>query len=346
MKRLIQGLSFVLAISLPVFSLAQTPSPVSVDEARLDVFAASIWVSGTVISRNDARIGAEAEGRITWVAEVGERIEAGEAIATVDDSGLRLELEDNRARLQSLVARKRFQVNELERLNRLAANNNAAVNQIDQSNAELDMTVQEIRRAEVAVAQVERRIALSRVAAPFSGVVAERLVEVGEFVGRGTEVARLVDVDNREIRASAPLAVSPHVREGLEVSVEVGGRQSLSPVRRVIPVGDERSRMFEVRVEVTDPAWVVGSPVRVALPNSDPRQLVAIPRDALVLRGSEMFVLRVTSDNVVEKVQVDTGIGLGRMVEVIGNLSGGDRVVTRGAERLKPGQQVVVAKES
>ena len=104
--------------------------------------------------------------------------------------------------------------------------------------------------------------------------------------------------------------------------------------------------MFEVRVAVTDPSWVVGSPVRVALPNSDPRQLVAIPRDALVLRGSEMFVLRVTADNVVEKVQVDTGIGLGRMVEVIGNLSGGDRVVTRGAERLKPGQQVVVAKGS
>ena len=37
---------------------------------------------------------------------------------------------------------------------------------------------------------------------------------------------------------------------------------------------------------------------------------------------------------------------LGRMVEVIGNLSGGDRVVTRGAERLKPGQQVVVGKGS
>ena len=92
----------------------------------------------------------------------------------VDDSGLLLELEDNRARLQSLVARLRFQVNELERLNRLAANNNAAVNQIDQSKAELDMTTQEIRRAEVAVAQVERRIALSHVAAPFSGVVAER----------------------------------------------------------------------------------------------------------------------------------------------------------------------------
>ena len=171
----------------------------------------------------------------------------------------------------------------------------------------------------------------------------ERLAQVGEFVNRGIPVARLVDIESREIRAQAPLNVSPFLREGLEVTVQHQGRQSLSPVTRVIPVGDDRSRMFEVRIASDDPAWVIGSPVRIALPNSDPRELVAIPRDALVLRGSEMFVLRVLDDNTVEKISVDTGIGLGDMVEVIGNVAGGDRVVTRGAERLQPGQAVVVA---
>jgi multidrug efflux pump subunit AcrA (membrane-fusion protein) len=169
------------------------------------------------------------------------------------------------------------------------------------------------------------------------------LVQAGEFVSRGLPVARLVDTENREIRAQAPLTVSAYVREGLEVSVEHQDQQSLSPITRVIPVGDERSRMFEVRIASDDPAWVIGSPVRVALPNSDPRELVAIHRDALVLRGSEMFVLRVADDNTVEKVNVHTGIGLGDLVEVIGNVSGGDRVVTRGAERLKAGQRVVIA---
>ena len=342
MNHILKTTLLSLALLLPAAAIAQEPAPVSVDEAQLDVFSASIWVSGTVISRNDARIGAETAGRITWVADVGDRIEAGEPIATVDDSGLQLELEDNLARLESLKARLRFQQNNLERLNRLAAGNNAAVNQIDQAAAERDMTRQEIRRAEVAVAQTRRLIAQSRVAAPFSGIVVERLVQAGEFVARGAEVARLVDIDNREIRANAPLDVSGFVRQGLEVAVEQGDRQSLSPVSRVIPVGDERSRMFEVRISADNPGWVVGSPVRVALPNSDPRQLVAVPRDALVLRGSEMFVLRVTPENLVEKVRVDTGIGLGSMVEVIGELSGGDRVVTRGAERLQPGQAVTV----
>jgi RND family efflux transporter MFP subunit len=342
MKRIFITTLFVL-IQTSVWAQNTPPASVAVDEARADTFSASLWVSGTVISRNDARIAAETDGRITWVAEVGTRIETDKPFATIDDTDLRLELKDNHAQLESLEAQKRYQENNLERLHRLAASNNAAVNQLDEAQSQLDMTLQAIRRAEVSVAQTQRRIDQTRVLAPFAGLVVERLVQAGEFVSRGAPVARLVDTENREIRAQAPLTISTFVREGLEVTVKHQNRQSLSPVTRVIPVGDERSRMFEVRIASNDPAWVIGSPVRVALPNSDPRELVAIPRDALVLRGSEMFVLRVTNDNTVEKIQVDTGIGLGDLVEVIGKVYGGDRVVTRGAERLQTGQSVVIS---
>jgi RND family efflux transporter MFP subunit len=342
MKRMI--LTAIITL-LPAVSWAQEqpPAPVSVDQAQADTFSAALWVSGTVISRNDARIAAETDGRITWVAEVGTNIVSGEPIATIDDTDLRLELRDNQAQLESLETQKRYQMNNLQRLNQLAENKLAAVNQLDEAQSMLDMTIQDIRRAQVAVEQTQRRIDQTRVLAPFPGVVVERLIQVGEFVGRGEQVARLVDTENREIRAQAPLSVSAYVREGLEVSVEHQKRQSLTPVTRVIPVGDERSRMFEVRIASRDPGWVIGSSVRVALPNSDPRELVAIPRDALVLRGSETFVLRVAEDNTVEKVLVATGIGLGEMVEVIGQVNGGDRVVTRGAERLQAGQSVVIS---
>jgi RND family efflux transporter MFP subunit len=344
MKRQIQNVFFTCLLLLPLGGWAQSPppAPVAVDKAKLDTFSAALWVSGTVISRNDAHIGAETDGRITWVADVGEKVEKGMPIARIDDTDLGLELQDNQAVLESLRARKRYLNNNVERWTRLAAKDNASANQLDEARSELDMIIQEIRRAEVSVAQTSRRIAQTKVLAPFTGVVVERQVQVGEFVGRGSEVARLVDTENREIRAQAPLSVSSYVQEGLEVSVEHQENATLSPVKRVILVGDERSRMFEVRIAANDPAWVIGSSVRVALPSSDPRKLVAVPRDALVLRGSEIFVLRVTSENLVEKVSVDTGIGLGSLVEVIGDVSGGDRLVTRGAERLKAGQEVVL----
>lgn len=333
---------FLLASPLCAWSQSPPPAPVTVEQAKLDTYFAALWVSGTVVSQHDARIAAETDGRVTWVAEIGTHIAAGEAVARIDDNDLKLVLDDNQAQLESLRAQQRYQRTNLERLETLAQQNNAALNQLDEARAQLEMTGQEIRRAEVAVAQTRRRIDQTRVLTPFPAVVVERLIQVGEFVSRGDQVARLVDTENREIRAQAPLSVSGFVREGLEVSVQHQGRESLSPVARVIPVGDERSRMFEIRIAADDPAWVVGSPVRVALPNSDPRELVAIPRDALVLRGTDVYVLRVTKENTVEKIKVDTGIGLGNLVEVIGNVSDGDRVVVRGAERLQSGQTVVV----
>ena len=338
--------NLLLALNLfPAMALAQPgaqAAPVSVEAARRDTFSASQWVSGTVISRNDSRIGAETDGRLTWVADVGTRIAFGEPIATIDDTDLRLDLRDSEAQLESLKAQRRYQTANLERLQRLAKSNNASANDLDQAQSELDMTDQAIRRAEVGIDLTKRRIEQTRVVAPFAGVVVERLVQVGEFVSRGEEVARVVDTENREIRARAPLGLAPYLREGLEVSVDHRSNESLSPVVRIIPVGDERSRMFEVRIAAENPDWVVGSPVKVALPNGDPRELLAIPRDALVLRGSEVFVLKVNQENTVEKITVDTGIGLGNLIEVTGDLSEGDRVVTRGAERLQPGQAVVI----
>ena len=277
------------------------------------------------------------------MADVGSRISKGEAIAKIDSADLKLDLVDSQAQLSSLQSQLKFQNSSLQRLKQLAASNNASAIALDEAQSRLDMTQQDIKRAEVAIAQIKRRISQTEVLAPFPGIVAERLVQVGEFVNRGAQVARLVDTEHREIRAQAPLTVAGWIREGMEVSVEHQRNESLSPVSHVIPVGDERSRMFEVRVVADDPAWIIGSPVRIALPNSEPRELVAIPRDALVLRGSDIFVMRVNKDNTVEKIDVETGIGLGGFVEVIGNVNQGDRIVTRGGERLQAGQSVTIA---
>lgn len=336
----------ILLSLLPTLAIAQQappPAPVVVEEAKRDLFAATLWVSGTVISQHDARIAAETDGRITWVAQAGTQIAEGEALARIDAGDLKLDLADSEAQLAALKSRRDFEESSLARLQKLAASNNAAATQLDEAQSQLDMTRQDILRAEVAIAQIKRRISQTEVLAPFPGVVAERLIQVGEFVNRGTQVARLVDTEHREIRARAPLSVAGWIRPGMEVSVEHGRRESLTPVSHVIPVGDERSRMFEVRIRAEDPAWIVGSPVRVALPNSEPRELVAIPRDALVLRGANVFVMRVTPENTVERVDVETGIGLGGFVEVIGNVNQGDRIVTRGGERLQPGQTVSIA---
>jgi RND family efflux transporter MFP subunit len=334
----------LLSASANLAAQQQAPAaPVVIEEAQKDTFSATLWVSGTVISKNDAQIAAETDGRITWVADVGTQIAQGEAIARIDAGDLKLNLADSEAQLNSLKSQLKFQDSSLKRLEQLRASNNASATALDEAQSQLEMTKQSIKRAEVSIAQIKRRISQTEVLAPFPGIVAERLVQAGEFVNRGTQVTRLVDTEHREIRAQAPLTVAGWIRNGMEVSVEHQNKRSLSPVQHVIPVGDERSRMFEIRIAADDPSWIIGSPVKIALPNSEPRELVAIPRDALVLRGMDIFVLKVNLDNTVEKIDVETGIGLDGFVEVIGDVSQGDRIVTRGGERLRPGQSVTIS---
>ena len=71
----------------------------------------------------------------------------------------------------------KYRDSSLQRFQKLAASNNAAATQLDEAQSQLDMTRQEIKRAEVAIAQIKRRIKQTEVLAPFPGIVVERLVQ-------------------------------------------------------------------------------------------------------------------------------------------------------------------------
>lgn len=316
--------------------------PVDVTTAVGDAFAATQWAPGTVISRQDARISTEQSGRITWIAQAGDHVSQGDVLAKIDDEALQLELMDNAARVEQLIARLDYLNNQHARLKRLAANNNASSTQLDEAKSQMKITEQDLAQARVAREQINRRINLSTVSAPFAGQVVERLAQVGEYANTGTPLLRLVDMKNREIRVRAPLSVAEYVQQGMEVLVAHSRFEAPAEISTVILVGDERSRMFELRLVADDERWMIGSAVRVALPLSEPREMVAIPRDAVVMRGRETYVYVIDQDNTARRVDIQTGIGLGSRVEVIGGVNAGDQLIIRGAERLQPGQSVEV----
>jgi multidrug efflux pump subunit AcrA (membrane-fusion protein) len=101
--------------------------------------------------------------------------------------------------------------------------------------------------------------------------------------------------------------------------------------------------LFEIRLDPpVELGWKAGQAVRVAVPVSDRREVLAVPADALILRREGVSVFRIDGDGVAERIEVVLGAADGTMIEVTGNLEAGDRVVIRGGERLRPGQQVTV----
>jgi len=322
----------------------QPPAPVKVSRAQLREMSSVVYAPGTIVSRNDADIASEVSGRLVSVAEVGDFIEAGGLIAKVDDTFLKLELQNADAIIKRLEANLTYRNNQLERFENLARQQSASVGEMDEARSQRDMAEQDLVQARIAHDQIKYRLERTSVKAPFSGHIVERFRQGGEYISVGGEVARLVDTTNIEVQARAPMEVAAYVKAGLPVSVKDDkGREVNGEIRAIVPVGDERSRLIEVRITLDEQPWVIGGAVRVALPKSSPQEVVAVPRDALILRENVTYVYKLNDDGTVEQVSVVTGVGNGPLVEVRGNLEAGDEVVTLGGERLRPGQTVSIA---
>lgn len=317
-------------------------SPVEIDQARMTSMAPTMQVAGTVISRDDAVLSAEVEGRLISIVDVGTRVETGDTIARIEDTGLQLRAEELAAEITRAEARLRFLEAELERFRRLAETNLAAASQIDQTRSERDIAASDLVVGRSRLSQIEDQLDRTRIAAPFSGMVVERLAQAGERIAVGMAVVRLVNPDNLEVVARAPLNYYRFVRAGDELAVNVGlDAPLIAPVRTVVSIGGESQHVFELRLDVSE-NLPVGQTVRVTVPTANVREVLAVPRDALVLRGDGIAVFIVDEDNTARRIRVTTGIGEGEWIEVQGPIQEGDRVVIRGNERLRAGQQVVV----
>jgi RND family efflux transporter MFP subunit len=340
---------FTLACALlPAAAAAQggpPPAGVRVAEARLVSLAPSIQVPGTVVSRSDARVAAEVAGRLTWIAEIGTHIPAGEPVARIDDAELILQREEYQGLLAAQESRRGFLQRESERLRRLAAENDVAKNRLDEVESDLQAAVGDITVARARLGQIELQLERTRLRAPFGGVVTERLRTPGEHTGVGDEIVRLVNPADVEVVARAPLPSLGYIAPGAELQFHSQWHTGAGTIRTLVPFGDSRSHMFELRLSVPAEPWRVGENVRISVPTAQPTEVLAVPRDALVLRREGATVFRVGEDGLAEQIDVVPGVGADDMIAVSGRLAPGDRVVIRGAERLRPGQPVRIVGE-
>jgi len=344
MKR--QGLFIILFTSVVtnIVTAADAPAvPVVVTEARVENFASSLSATGTVVSRNDARISGEVGGTLAWIAEPGSKVKRGEAIARIDGERHSLALRDNEAAVRRLEAQLHLLTTQRARLQTLG--NVVSQSQLDEALSRERMAEQDVEQARVARDRARLDLNRATVRAPFGGIVAERLQQSGEFVASGAPLLRLVNDRDLEVVARAPLTTADAVSPGAVAQLVDGGHQGSGTVRAVIPVGDERSRMVELRIALKDrspeeKAWRVGAPVRVEIAPRKLKAVVTVPRDAVILRQGSNYVMRVKADNTAERVAVNIGPGRANHVQIDGLLQAGDRIVVRGGERLEPGQTV------
>jgi RND family efflux transporter MFP subunit len=334
--------SLFVAIAAAAQAQQQRAAAVEVTHAEVRQLAPSVRATGVVQSRAAADLAAAVAGRLEWVADPGTFVEANAVVARIDVTDQRLARAEQSARATRAEVNLRSLERELERLRQ----SGEAVPrfELDQAQSNRDLAAADLQVAQALVAQTDEQLARSSLHAPFAGVVSERVKRTGEEVARGEVVARLVNPDELEIRLFVPLRHVRAVRVGDVVDVTADGRPLTAQVRAIVPAGDPRSQSFEVLVQVPSGAGVLapGNTVDVQLPLGKPQELLAVPRDALVIRAEGVYVYRVNGDSKAERIVVKPGIADGDWVGVEGELKPNDQVIVRGAELLRGDETVQV----
>lgn len=338
----------VLAVLLQSYTaLSAAAVAVQVAEVVEREVAPAFWGAGSVVSRFDSQIAAETSGRVVWSAELGSGVAAGEPLLQLDDSDYQLQQRLDQAEISRISAQLGYLDKQRSRLEALRQRDSSSQMELDRLLADSAGLGEQLRAAQVALEQTQLALARSTVTAPFAGVVAERSAQLGEYVNAGQAVVRLVSVGQLEGSVRAPISTLRNTAAGSQVMVTAGEREALVPVAQIVAVADPVSRLVEVRLALAgSDGWVVGEPLRVALAQGKPLAALTVPRDALVLREGEAYLMRVEADNRVAKLVVRLGFGERDYVVVEPRagvtLRAGDRVVVRGAERLRSGQEVNV----
>ena len=347
-----------------------------------------IRVTGTFAAEEQADVAAETPGRVVATpVERGTQVAAGAdliRITPAEASAQAAEAEANAAQIESRLALADGGTFDIDRVPEVA-NARATLTlaqgdydrakmlfekkllsqaEFDQRSAQAEVTRRQYDIARNAAVQqyqallgARARVTLARkaladtvVRAPFTGVVAERLVSVGDYVTRGTKVVSVMRTNPLRLQLTVPQQFSVEVGVGRAVALEVDtapGKIYTGQVRYVSPAlqADSRTLIVEAVVSNDDGSLRPGSFATAQIEQGDDRPGVLAPAASVrtVSGTSRVFVV---ADGRAEERLVTTGQTVGDLVEVTTGLKAGEQVVATNVNQIVDGVRVAATESS
>ncbi|QNP39712.1 efflux RND transporter periplasmic adaptor subunit [Lysobacter solisilvae (ex Woo and Kim 2020)] len=340
--------------------------------------ASVLDATGYVVARRMATVSAKITGKVREVLiEEGQRVEAGQVMATLDpiDADAQRELAASQlAATRSEIAAVQAQLKEAEanasRLSGLAQQQLVSKAQFDVAIAQRDALRARLQTAQrnAQVAGSGLRIAAQGVdntivRAPFAGIVIAKAAQPGEIVsplsaGGGftrTGIGTIVDMDSLEVEVDVAEAYIGRVQPKMPVEAVLNAYPDWripAEVIAIIPTADRAKATVKVRIalKAKDARIVPDMGVRVSFLEQDQKAAAAataapralVPAGALRRDGDQdvVFVLR---EGKAERRAVKLGGNIGDSRQVLAGVSAGERVITEAPASLQDGADVEVA---
>ena len=356
---------FRSCIIVPLFWLAhvsaQEPALVSVDAVVEQRFTQTVPILGRLVAKRSSTVASRISGAITEVlVDLGDPVRQGQLLARIDSATLELrkqhansQLNESRTRLKTAKALLALTSQEVKRLEGLKGS--AAVSQAlyDDAQQQQNIAYARVSEAEAGISSskasfdiAELELSYTDIAAPFDGTITEKLTEVGSYLQPGQAVFQIISDRELELEADVPAALLGGLSRDVTVVVELeNGSRHKARLRAIIPEENPRTRTRRVRFDtiLNENAGILASEqsATVLVPASAARNIITVHKDGVIRRGQDNIVY-VAIEGAAEIRVIETGLAVDDRVEILSGLGHGDLVVTRGNERLIPGQPVLI----
>lgn len=345
---------FSITILYATNSIAASPKTplVVVDEVRTETVVKQVPLTGTVTSPKVGRLSSQVSGQVKAVnVDVGHHIKKDDVLLQLDREIEQLTLQAFRAATQQAREELADANRRYESAVRLRKQNSISIEEIDQREAAVKIAEAALQRQ---IAEEQKQQALVKrhtVKAPFTGVISEKLTEVGEWIEPGKPIMTLVAIDELRVDFQVPQEFFSHIDEQSRITVTLDafpGEEIEGKIDAVVPVSDPNARTFMMRVfvEKNTVKMTPGMSVHGKLRLNTGRSGVVVSRDALLRYPDGRVTVWVLEQNgemtTVSELPVKVGHSFDGRVSILEGVQTGAVVVVQGNESLQEGQTVRV----
>jgi len=244
-------------------------------------------VSAEVISDQISEISAQVPGIVErLLVKVGSKVKKGSTLVVLDKEDYRLKLANAQANLKMIEAKKELAEFQRLRAKELAEQAVASQEMYVRSETELNITNAELEAHHVLIDMAKRDLSKVTIKSPFSGVVTQRNVQLGEYVNLGVPLLTITDVKDTEVIAKIQTNHVASFIHAKQYMVEVDGHRFPVDLRTLLPIVDRSERTQEARLIFTKQAVPPGRLVTLTWQDSQPK----IPATYLLRRDNQLGV--------------------------------------------------------
>src|SRR5512140_1373500 len=323
-----------------------TPSrPVLVATVHYEAESPERSFVGTIKPRIETDMGFRVPGKVAKrLVEVGQTVDVGQPLATLDEIDLKLQAEQAEAELRAATGVLAQAAASETRAKELRAKGWATDAQMDQARATADEARARLNRAQRSVELTNNSLSYATLAADSRGVVTATLIDPGQVVAAGQTAIRVARFAEKEAVVAIPETLVGRAKSGT-ASVTLWSdaeKKYAAKLREIAPSADPATRTYLAKFSLPEAGDSVSLGMTATLTLSDPQsdRVARLPLSALFSEGGEPSFYVVDDKGDVSLKPVAVKSYESNDVVITGGVDEGAKVVALGVQKLDPAQKV------